>query len=114
MKNKTIYSFDNPHFKKGKSETIFTICGIEKFKHPSLKRIFGWHSKLSKAIGAVTENKSDLYECAYKYIVIEEVKEGVFGMACKEWWFKWDYKKEKFLSIPKPKETNNIVNWGIG
>ena len=38
-------------------------------------------------------------------MVIEEVKEGVFGMVVKEWWFEWDYKAKCFYSILKPKET---------
>jgi hypothetical protein len=103
----------SPHFKKGKSKTIFTVCGMENFKVNSLHRTFGWYSKPSLALDAVKKNNCDLYECAYQYIVVEEVKEGVFGLAIKEWWHKWDKKEKKFLPISKPKETNGIINWSM-
>ena len=129
-KGKTLItiSYDNPHFKKGKSKTIFTVCGIEGFMPsrgnrtrkqysklpPKLQRTFGWYSNLKDACKDVKNNMGELWEYAYDYIVIEEVKEGVWGMAIKEWWFKWNRKKKAFFSIRKPKETISIVNWGIG
>lgn len=106
--------FHNPHFKKGKSKTIFTVCGMENFKANSLNATFGWYSKLSLALDAVKKNDCDFHEAVYQYIVVEEVKEGDFGMAIKEWWFKWDKKEKKFLPISKPKETLGTINWGIG
>lgn len=114
MKNKAPYSYESPHFKKDGSETIFTICGMTGLLSTNDRRTFGWYAKLNGALDAVVKNKCDLHECYYQYVVIEEVKEGVFGMAIKEWWFKWNKNKRNFFSIQKPKETNRLVSWGIG
>lgn len=114
MKNKAPYGYESPHFKKDGSETIFTVCGLASFEPGDLKGTFGWYANLNSALDAVVNNKCDIHECVYQYMVIEEVKEGIFGMAIKEWWFKWNKNKRKFLSIQKPKETNRLVSWGIG
>ena len=112
------FVYINPHFKKGKSKTIFTVCAVSGFDRNELglKRTYGWYTKLKDAYKDVIANRGDLWESSYDYIVIEEVKEGVWGMAIKEWWFKWNWQDSKkgFHPIRKPKETKGTINWSIG
>lgn len=113
MKTKTLI-YNNPYSSKSKNKTIFLICGMENFKPIGLKRTFGWFLKLQDAIDCVENNTGDLHECAYRYIVVEEVMEGVWGIGISERWFKFDEKQHGFYQIPKPEETNNIINWSLG
>jgi len=101
-------------FPKGKAKTIFTITGIEGFDlRKDAHRCFGWSSKLGRAAQAVLNNECDIYECSHTYVLIEEIKEGTFGLSRREWWFKWSDKKRAYFSIPKPEETKGIINWSI-
>jgi len=108
------YFNPNSCFKKGEAKTIFCVCGMENFRYPSKRRTYGWYSKFGKAIEAVQDNRGELWEYCYDYIVVEEVKEGVWGLAVKEWWFKWNRRSKKYRSINKPNATKGTVNWSIG
>jgi len=106
--------------------SIFTVHGMssisfydekldirkrKKLLKESYRRTFGWYSKLKDAKRTVKINRGDLYECSYKYIVIEEFPEGVWSCGKKEWWYEWDGKK--FCSIKKPDFIMNTINWGM-
>ena len=114
-RNTFIYEYDSPVFKRGNSKTIFTVCAMENLspKHGQL-RTFGWYSDMDGALEAVKNNDGEIHECRYDYAVIEEVKEGIFAITVREFWFKWNNKKSSFISIRKPKGTMNTINWGIG
>jgi len=106
-----------PLFNSRPRKTIFTVHCREDidFKNPkSNQRTFGWFSKKSDALKCVKINNCDIYECSHTYAVVEEIQEGVFGPAIREWWFKWDKKHERYLNIDKPKELYNVVNFGLG
>jgi hypothetical protein len=78
-------------------------------------RCFGYFIKKEDAIKAVENNESDLHECLYDYIVIENLKEGLYcGMEFNpsEIWFQWN--GTEWLECIKPDFAKNIVNWAIG
>jgi len=114
-KDKTITGvpFYRTGLKKGNCKTIFAICGIENLSRTGSKATFGWYSRLAQAIDRVINTSDDLYECCYDYVVIEEIKEGAYGLSVREWWFKWNSQKKAFIPIHKPKETNGIINWSM-
>lgn len=94
---------------------IYTVTAIDEIKMPPCNsRVFGWFTELEEAQEAVNENRYDLHECLYDFIVIEQISEGIHCCASKEWWYKWDREIRQFNPIEKPKETKFIVNWGIG
>lgn len=101
---------------KQKSKLIYTVTGYEhvRLNASCPHRCFGWKSTLQAAKKAVKENKCDLHECLYDYIVIEAMKEGIFPRCEREWWYKWDRDCDKFLPIEKPESLKSIVNFAIG
>ncbi|MFW6219937.1 MAG: hypothetical protein ACOC33_03775 [bacterium] len=67
-----------------------------------------WYQDINDAIEHVTNNMCDLHEDCYNYVVIEEVEEGGF-CDIKELWFKWDKYKNRYVSIEKPTELQNVI-----
>jgi hypothetical protein len=107
-------------------ETIFVITAIQDenlFIH-GISRQFGWFPTFELADEYVKNNRGDIYENRYKYVVIEEVGPGIHPMVKNEYWYEVCYTKYKILfdscSIPffeiidKPKVFENTFNFGIG
>jgi len=103
------YDFSN------KNRLIFTITTVRKdpVKNP---RCVGFYYNLVNAITAVEENHGDIYEEGYyPYCVIEAVKEGIYCIDRKEFWFKWNKKENGYKPIPsKPENYRTVVCFGIG
>lgn len=66
---------------------IYTVTAIAEDGHDS--RCFGFFWNLSAAMSAAKENRCDLSECYYHYLVIEEQGEGIHAMAKQIQWFFW-------------------------
>ena len=61
-----------------------------------------------------------MYECSYKYAVIEKTADGVhggWGHRRKEYWYEWesdDNTYGNYVPIEKPEELKHVIGWGIG
>lgn len=78
-------------------------------------RAVGYYTKEEDAINCVLNNVCDLWETIYKYAMIEEVKEGLYGSACmRTWWFKWNKELEKYEPMEKPEFAKNSFGFIIG
>jgi hypothetical protein len=78
-------------------------------------RCFGYFTDKGESIKTVKTNQSDLHECLYDYIVIEDLKEGLYcGMefAPAEIWFQWN--GTEWVECIKPDFAKSIFNWAIG
>ena len=73
-----------------------------------------WFSKLKDAKLTIEINDLDLHECYYDYAVIEKVREYTLALVDKEWWYKWNNRKKKYMPIDKPKKLKYVCNFGIG
>jgi hypothetical protein len=80
------------------------------------KRTFGFYEHYVDAYKAVKENRCNMCECLYDYIVIEYMEEGIHPEVHKEQWFKWDDHLNRWdmSEIDKPNEFIGWVNWAIG
>lgn len=100
-----------------KTNTIFTIYGTSEIKLKSserLSRTFGWHETLERAKEVVEADGICIHEYAYDYVAIEEFPPGIFPVCINEWWYRWNSKDEKYMSINKPKILKQIINFGLG
>jgi len=94
---------------------IYTVTMIRDI--PSVlgkidSRLLGWYSSSKKACDAVEMNH--MYLRDNDYAVVERVHEGVWAGVDSEWWYKWDYESEMYVSIEKPNSVRRMVNFGIG
>jgi len=77
------------------------------------QRTVGWFPTLKRAEEVVVNNEGDIYEAGhYNHCVIEEVVSGLYPHVTRKEWFQW--KKEGYVIIPKPKGLGNSTNVGIG
>lgn len=74
-------------------------------------RTFGFYAEKRQAEIAVEENRGNMHECMYNFLVIEEIGEGVHALAENEQWYRWD---DRWVPCKKPKETVGVINWAIG
>lgn len=83
--------------------------------HP---RCVGVFSSLEKAKEVVEENIGDIFEYWYRWAVIEVIEVDYLygGFDREEYWYEWqgDGQTGRYISIEKPADWKNIVNWGIG
>ena len=87
-------------------------------------RCFGYYLNKEEAITAVQENRCDLNEGIYNYIVIEKIGKGIHSITEEETWFEW-FQTGEYLGeghweqIAKPQdtehsETEHFINYAIG
>ena len=99
-------------------DSIFTVTSIFTKTNESNKlekldsRCFGFFSKLDDALQAVEENRCDMHECYYDYLVIEEFKSGIHPVGEEVQWFEWY--ENGWQSCYKPEEISNVFNYAIG
>ncbi len=86
------------------------VTGEVKTKRDT--RTFGYYKGWDKAYNAVKENRCNMHECLYQYLVMECIGEGVHPLPKDEQWFKWTGKRWK--ECRKPKALQGITNWGLG
>lgn len=78
------------------------------------QRTIGYGNSLKESKSYVEKNRSDIHECLYSHVVIEEIRSGIHPEVTKEYWYEWDRKKKKYKPCDKPKKLIGIVNFGIG
>lgn len=77
------------------------------------KRTFGFYVNCSDAMAAIKENRCNMHECLYNFLVLEEVAEGIHPIAETEVWFEWSDTGGWIIS-KKPAEYDCVINWAIG
>ena len=85
--------------------------GEIKAKHST--RTFGYYRGWAKAIKAVQENRCNMHECLYQYLIMERIGEGVHSLCKDEQWFRWTGRKWTSLK-QKPEWARGTINWAIG
>ena len=82
------------------------------FIHRKARRTFGYFHTIDDAIKAVVENRGNMQECLYNYLVIEGIGEGIHRLAEQEIWYEW--KDGKWTLCNKPEFLKSIINFALG
>lgn len=107
---------------------IYTLTSIAKGAKDS--RCWGFFSTIEKAREYLIDDKFDICECYYEYVVIEEFQDGIPATSPKfcatlnpddifmEWYKYNDREKSmsKWVKLKRPPrgECYKLVNWGMG
>ncbi len=75
-------------------------------------RTFGYYKGWDEAYAAVKENRCNMHECLYNYLVMEAIDKGVHALCKNEQWFRWTGKRWK--DCKKPDWAKGITNWALG
>ena len=81
---------------------------VEKFT-----RTFGYYRGFDKTSLAISENRCNMHECLYNYLVAERIGEGVHALCDNARWFKWGGKKG-WTACKRPKWAEGMTNWALG
>ena len=107
---------------------IFVITAVQidqvPIKMPYIAQTVGWFPDFEPAQRAVLLNNGDIHEGTNRFVVIEEIKLGVYQVPpISEHWYEWlDYKVnytgcrkyKRYDVCGKPRRLAHIVNFGIG
>ncbi len=81
------------------------------------QRTFGFFNTYTEAIAAIEENRCNMQECLYDYLVLEYIDPGIHPLSHIVEWFKWnDLIICGWMSLGKevPKEFVGIINFALG
>ena len=76
------------------------------------ERTFGYYRGFHRAYQAVKENRCNMHECLYNFLVMERIGEGVHALAEDQQWFEWSGKNWK--PCRKPTWARGLTNWALG
>lgn len=93
-------------------EIIATHPTKGEIKGNRISRTFGYYKGWDKAYAAVKENRDNMHECLYNYLVMENIGEGIHACCNDEQWFKWTGKRWK--DCRKPNWAKGLTNWALG
>ena len=108
---------------EGTQKAIYTIAVI-RTDNPNRDESFSigedqirtvaWTSELPDAMRIVRDNIGDIAELGhYSLVVIEEIYEGVYPTAARQWWAIWDNKLQKYIQITRPKQYKRFGRIGM-
>lgn len=82
---------------------IYVVTTIRSDPETNRIRTIAWTAELGDALRIVQDNMGDIAESGYYDLaVIEEIFEGVYPIASRQWWWKWISKSERWIPIKRP------------
>lgn len=98
---------------------MYFITGIhvKKDSSPELfdeQRCFGYYHSLLHAILEVCDNECDIHENYYKYMVIEQIEEGIHPVVLDEVWYVWVECGQCYIPTDRPACVDNYCNFALG
>lgn len=100
--------------------TCFQKDGTEKWNgKPDFgdMRTFGYLESFEEAEKALNENWCDMFECLYRYAVVERINPGkVKNIICESKdrkWFQYDVEKDGFFQLEEPIINENVPNFAF-
>lgn len=94
---------------------IYAITCFEKLTIDSLgssslgeTAFQGFFHEKAAAIEAVRLNAADIAESIYNYAVIEEIEPGLYFYPSVRWFFKYDYKNNRYEDMVEPEFLNGV------
>ena len=93
---------------------ITSIYKPERFSENQLQsnRCFGYYDTEFKAKEAVHQNRGQMQECLYNFLVIERIGQGIHRMSEAIQWYEW--RDDKWTEISPPKFSVGVINYAIG
>lgn len=89
----------------------FVITMQDKGMSP---RCVGYFETFQEAENIILNNVCDIFEYYYDYVIIENIKPGLYQYDQKPSWYKWNDTNDCYELINKPEFANGFYGWGIG
>ena len=91
---------------------IYIITSVEG-KLGGSCRCWRFFHLLKDAKMCVKENRGEMNECFYEYLIIEEINEKMYNLN-KEYWYRWQNKDRKWIEVEKPEIFKGVICFGMG
>lgn len=79
------------------------------------QRTWGFYSERERAVQALHENWTDMWETCYDYAVIEKYDEGISHYNFKSrQWFKFDEEHKGYFEIEEPDGVKHVGSFALG
>ncbi len=79
------------------------------------KRTFGFYDTYNQTHETVVNNRGNLQECLYDYLVIEYMEPGIHPLAYVEEWWEWNTQLHRWDKLQnKPKKYLGMISWAMG
>lgn len=95
---------------------ITSIVNAAKAKDRN-RRTFGFYNSYNEACAAVSDNRGNMEECLYDFLVVEYIEPGIHPLVLIEEWWKWNTQLHRWDKIEKgevPKSFIGVTNWALG
>ena len=97
------------------STSVKDTSNINPYSNPIVSRTFGFYEHYNDARNAVKENRGNMHECLYSYLVIEYIEEGIHQEALQELWYKYNIVLMRWEELKnKPPEFKWVSNFAMG
>lgn len=73
---------------------------------------FGYYKEFEEADQAVQENRLDMHEYLYKYIIVEQIDQGIHPWVENKWWYKYNHETNEFDPIDNVDSV--FTNFALG
>ena len=86
-------------------------------ERPRQSRTFGFYNTYTEAYVACKENRGNMVECLYDYLIVEYIEPGIHPEVHLSVWWKWNEFERCWKYIfdeEAPKEFVGITNWALG
>lgn len=96
---------------------IFTITAIATGPLGRIiyQRVFGYFEKEHDAAIAIYENRGEMHEHLYKYLVVEECYPGVHAVSSVKKWYEWNHNGKQWDLCEWPSDIPpNTINFSMG
>jgi len=90
-------------------EKIETDANNTGFPDFGATAFMGFYYDKKIAFDAVQENRADIAEHCYRYVVIERILPGLYSYPRDRWFFEYDHSKNRFITIAEPSVMNHIA-----
>lgn len=79
------------------------------------QRVFGFFEKEHDVTIAIQENRGEMHEHLYDFLVVEECYPGIHAVASVKQWYLWNYEGRKWEPCEWPADVPpNTINFSMG
>ena len=97
------------------NETLHRRAEKHGIRNEPRSRTFGFYDHYTEACKAIQENRGNMVECLYDYLVLEYIEQGIHPMVLKEEWWLWSEGCGRWLAMEqRPAEYAGTVNFALG
>lgn len=108
QEKKLVYAWET-----NKEVVMYFVTTIDTLEDDN--RCVGYFKTFEEAEHVVLDNVCDIWETCYNFVVIENIKEGLYQYDYDAKWYEWNYDKKRYEKTDKiPGAYQDQIGFAIG